>query len=147
MYKRDIDSSRIQYLLGKIPQGNFWTVFKGLPEENETPMETALREFAEETGNANVLRSIDVDAPILKGRVGKKDLFIYLVEGSDISESIFNMENVVRIDSGYMEGQPEIIAIQWLTYLQAMEGCAGAKIYNSQQSILQQAEALLLPST
>jgi len=102
----------IQYLLGKIPQGNFWTVFKGIPEPNETPEETALREFAEETGSPNALTCINSVAT-LTGKAGKKNLSIFLQDGSDISESIFDIENVVKIDQIYLQGRPEIIAVRW----------------------------------
>ena len=52
---------------------------------------------------------------------------------------IFNVDQVVKIDSGYMAGRPEIIDIKWLSLEQAMNGAHGAKIYNSQESILSQA--------
>jgi ADP-ribose pyrophosphatase YjhB (NUDIX family) len=101
-----------QYLLGKIPQGNFWTCFKGMPQSNETPEATALREFAEGTGSTNSLVTIDAIAA-LTGKARKKDLSIFLQDGSKISESIFDIDRVVKFDSGFMEGHPKIIAIRW----------------------------------
>lgn len=118
-----------------------------MPESNETPQETAVREFGEETGSSGVLTSTSLeDAPTLTGRTSKKDLVIFLRDGSAVSESIFDLDKVVKIDSGYLVGRPEIVAIRWLTLEEALEGVDGAKIYNSQQTILQQAETLLLSS-
>ena len=142
---------KIQFLLGMIPQRNWWTVFKGLPdnndekEEEETPYETALREFEEETGTKGLLSKIEPEHT-LTGSVNKyKKLEIYLQDGSNFDESKFDLSKVVKIDSGYMKGQPEIIKIQWLTLDEAlitgMDG--GAKIYKSQQHILKQAHDFL----
>lgn len=125
-------------------KGNYWTVFKGLPEPGESPHQTALREFAEETGSNNVLVAIDQSFPILKGRTSAKDLEIFLQDGSNVSESIFNPDQVVTIDSGYLQGQPEIVAIRYLSLEEALSGSSdGAKIYKSQEGILKQAEAFL----
>ena len=134
---------KIEYLLGLIPQRNWWTVFKGLPEEQETPHQTALREFAEETGTLEdrVLKSLHPDTT-LYGTVGnKKQLVIFLQDGSHIQTSCFNVDNVVKIDGGYMKGRPEIVEIQWMTFEEAMDG--NVKIYKSQQSILQDAQKFL----
>lgn len=143
LYKRDGDE--IRYLLGLIPQRNFWTVFKGMPNEGETPEQTVLREFEEETGTSKLLKSIDAQIT-LKGTTGKKNLVIYLQEGSHVSEDCFNLEKVVTIDSGYMKGKPEIVAIRWLTLLEALHGIDGARIYNSQQDILQEAHDFITKS-
>ena len=114
LYRKQGDT--IQYLLGKIPRGNFWTVFKGMPGPNETPEVTALREFAEETGSSDTLTAIDectTTATTLTGTARKKKLSIFLKDGSNISESIFNIDRVVKIDHGFMAGRPEIVAIRW----------------------------------
>jgi len=125
------------------PTGNFWTVFKGMPEVNETPHETALREFQEETGSS-VLTELSPIAT-LTGSTGKKTLEIFLHEWTAEEEDIvFDIDQVVKIDSGYMAGRPEIIAIRWLSLQQAMHGIDGAKIYNSQESILSQAHEAIM---
>lgn len=131
-----------EYLLGKIPQGNFWTAFKGLSEPGETPHETAIREFAEETGTSDVLTSLQ-PVSTLHGKAGKKQIVLFLQDGSHISPDCFDIEKVVKIDQGYLEGRPEIIAIQWMTRQQALEGNDGARIYPSQEEMLQQAETYL----
>jgi len=128
-----------------LSSGNYWTVFKGMPEAGETPQQTAVREFCEETGSVGVLPTISDGAPILKGRTSAKDLVIFLQDGSGIPESIFDIDKVVKIDSGYMEGKPEIIGIRYLTLEEALSGTDdGAKIYKSQENILQQAQTYLV---
>jgi 8-oxo-dGTP pyrophosphatase MutT (NUDIX family) len=141
LYKRDGDE--IRYLVGLIPQRNFWTIFKGMPNVGESPEQTALREFEEETGSTNVLNIITPET-VLKGTTGKKDLVIFLQEGSHVSQDCFNLENVVTIDQGYMKGKPEIVAIRWLTLSEALNGIDGARIYNSQQGILQEAQDFII---
>mmetsp|Transcript_1475 Transcript_1475/g.3985 ORF Transcript_1475/g.3985 Transcript_1475/m.3985 type:complete len:160 (+) Transcript_1475:213-692(+) len=123
-------------------QGKFWTVFKGLPEPSETPRDTALREFREETGAEETVLDPATTRfeTTLHGSTGKKNLEIFLVDGAGVSESIFNPDKVVKIDSGFLKGRPEIVAIRWMTFGEAMAGIDGARIYNSQESILQHAE-------
>jgi hypothetical protein len=162
LYKKIDETGEFQYLLGLIPQGNAWTVFKGLPETNELPQETAVREFEEETSLAFPYSDWE-KCPLKHKLYGvtstKKLLEIYLIPapllstslptGSDFDVSKFNVNKVVRIDSGYMKGKPEIIEIRYMSKRQAIEGVAGrgtstvAKIYKSQIGILEQAEALL----
>mmetsp|Transcript_46174 Transcript_46174/g.112842 ORF Transcript_46174/g.112842 Transcript_46174/m.112842 type:complete len:342 (+) Transcript_46174:71-1096(+) len=54
-HQQQLQHYEFQYLLGLIPQRNFWTVFKGMSEtadsngESESPFETAIREFEEES--------------------------------------------------------------------------------------------------
>ena len=144
----------IQFLLGLIPQRNWWTVFKGLPDDDEgdeSPIDTAIREFQEETGSAGLLTR-DSWAPVatLHGAVQgkhKKRLEIYLHPGSFFEPTTcFCLERVVKIDSGggYMHGKPEIVAVQWMTLDQALAGMNGAKIYKSQEGILKQAQDILM---
>lgn len=136
LYKKDGINKERRFLLGLIPQRNWWTVFKGMPSsKNESPTETALREFEEETGTSGIVEKITPEKTLM-GKAGKKDLVIFLQEGSEFDVESFDIEKVVKIDSGYMQGQPEIVAIQWLTLKQALEGVDGAKIYKSQENIL-----------
>ena len=149
LYKRSSNeggssSKAVRYLLGMIPQRNFWTVFKGMPESsaNESLEETALREFEEETGTKGIVKAIRPETT-LRGSTAKKDLVVFLQEGSAVSEDDFDLEQVVKIDQGYMEGQPEIVTIRWLTLEEATSGTDGAKIYPSQKGILEQAQTFL----
>lgn len=154
LYKHDVDGSNphaIHFLLGLIPQRNWWTVFKGLPEEGETPYESALREFREETGMVDPLVLAKLSSAeslkpetTLHAKVGSgKDLNIFLIEASHISESSFDVSKVVKINQGYMSGRPEIVAIRWLTLQQALTGVDGAKIYKSQQDLLKEAHRFI----
>lgn len=157
------NTSKIEYLLGLIPQRNFWTVFKGLPEAGETPHETALREFAEETGTMQNSQNRDNTtstaaaaltelSPVatLHGQVGKKKkklvIFLQSAPQGFFDTSFFDISKVVTIDSGYMEGKPEIVAIQWLSFEEALNGTNDEKrpkIYPSQIPLLEQAENIL----
>ena len=146
----------IQFLLGLIPQRNWWTVFKGLPEPGESPEKTAWREFQEETGwrpeAGNIPTALQTNPlTTLHGRVGnKKRLEIFLYEGGSFFDNVeqhFCLERVVKIDSGYMKGKPEIVAVQWLTLHEALTGtnnAGGAMIYKSQQNILKDAHEILM---
>ena len=153
LYKRadDDQPDGIRFLLGMIPQRDAWTVFKGMPSQkddgsDESPTETALREFEEETGCQGLLTLPEFHPEAtLHGRTSKKHLEIYLHEGSFFDEhESFCAERVIKIEDGYMKGRPEIIAVRWLSLQQAMEGADGAKIYKSQESILQEAYAILI---
>ena len=103
---------QFEYLLGLIPQGNSWTVFKGLPEgNNEQPEETAIREFEEESSltfpynNDNSNYNWDKKYEILYGVTSTKKLLqIYLIPAPlDIDISKFDISNVVKIDKGIIK--------------------------------------------
>jgi len=155
----------IQFLLGLIPQRTNWTVFKGVPDDakgDETPYETALREFNEETGAPPGLLTLETFRPeaTLHGRAGRKHLEIYLHEGSFFRrKDHFCPERVVKIDNnddgggGYMQGMPEIVDVQWMTLKEALvdgkssiKGGGGATIYKSQENILKEAHEILCRS-
>jgi hypothetical protein len=58
---------------------------------------------------------------------------------------VFDIDQVVKIDSGYMAGRPEIIDVKWLSLDQAMNGVHdGSKIYKSQETILSQAYEVIV---
>lgn len=150
-----VQNTEFRYLLGLIPQGNSWTVFKGLPEKNERPEETAMREFEEESSLCFPYNKIDYKSWPVKAELygvtsTKKLLHIYLIPAPDeLDASKFNVDKVVTIDSGRFSGLPEIIEIKFFTKKQAIEGVPGrgktkaAKIYKSQISILERADAIL----
>jgi 8-oxo-dGTP pyrophosphatase MutT (NUDIX family) len=155
------DGDDVRFLLGLIPQRNWWTIFKGLPNTNEdgvvveSSQETALREFQEETSIVWPGGTVLIPELTLQGSVGsgknKKKLVIFLVQAvTSISTDQFDVSKVIQIDKGYMKGQPEIVAIQWLSYRQATNGIATtdtnnklAKIYTSQRGILEEAHQYL----
>lgn len=138
-----------KYLLGKIPQGNSWTVFKGLPEDGETPDQTAIREFTEETSIPFPFEDFSkCKETKLFGRTSNKLLEINLVKAPEnFSIATFDVDNVVKIDSGYMKGKPEIVEIQFLTKKQAVGGTPSknklVKVYASQVGILDHAQDFL----
>jgi hypothetical protein len=150
-----IQQIQFQYLLGLIPQGNSWTVFKGLPENDERPEETAIREFEEESSlefpyNREDWKSCPVRSELYGVTSTKKLLHIFLIPAPpQLAISNFNVDNVVKIDAGRFSGVPEIIEIKYLTKRQAIEGMVGrgktkaAKIYKSQVSILERADSIL----
>ena len=154
-WTKSFQNKDIRYLLGMIPQGNSWTVFKGLPEKGEEPQETAMREFEEESSLPFPYDKTDwntwpVKAELYGVTSTKKLLHIYLIPAPDkLTISKFDVEKVVKIDLGRFSGVPEIIDIKFLTKKQAIEGMPGrgktkaAKIYKSQISILERAEAIL----
>eukprot|EP00536_Pseudo-nitzschia_multiseries_P001125 jgi/Psemu1/282803/fgenesh1_pg.14_\ len=157
--------TQFEYLLGLIPQGNSWTVFKGLPETNERPEDTAVREFEEESSlpfpypypnpREDWGKSDSCCCPVTAVLHGvtstKKLLEIFLIPappGLDVSQ--FDVDKVVKIDgSGRFSGLPEIVEIRFLTKTRAVEGIRGkgkhkiAKIYKSQVSILERADRIL----
>lgn len=146
LYK--IVNRKVYFLLGLVPQRNWWTIFKGLSNEGESSVETAIREFEEETGSLRLLTPREFSPKAtLYGQVGKKKrLEIFLHEGSffEVPES-FCLEKVVAIDKGYMKGQPEIVDVQWCTLKEALSGMGekNAKIYKSQKDILKEAYDIL----
>jgi len=156
-------SREFEYLLGLIPQGNAWTVFKGVPEINERPEETAVREFEEESSlpfpyereEWGKSSRCPVTATLYGVTSTKKLLEIYLLPAPPVLDvSRFDVNKVVKIDgSGRFAGLPEIVEIRFLTRAQATEGVRGkgsdkiAKIYKSQISILERADWILNSNT
>jgi len=157
-------AAEYRYLLGLIPQGNAWTVFKGLPSPPssrrgdggggdddatktkrgttaETPSQTAMREFEEETSLRFPFAELKPETTLYGMTSNRRKLLeIYLVKApgdwttdGDHSEepslpsppSIcrkFDVDKVAKIDSGYMAGRPEIVEIRFLTLRQALGG-------------------------
>jgi len=150
---------QFRYLLGLIPQGNSWTVFKGLPENDERPEETAIREFEEESSldfpyNKDDWNNCPIRSVLYGITSTKKLLHIFLIPSPpELNISKFNVDRVVKIDSGKFSGLPEIIDIKYLTKKEAIQGIRSrgrtkaAKIYKSQVSILERADAILQNKT
>jgi len=132
-----------EYLLGLIPQRNSLTMFKGLPEGNERPRATAIREFEEESSltfpykknninnnNNREKEEEDYDFDwdnkyeILYGVTSTKKLLqIYLLPApSDLDISKFDIDKVMKIDNGFWAGKPEIVQLFFLTKNQAIKG-------------------------
>lgn len=157
MYKLDEENnnSKFKYLLGLIPQRNAWTVFKGMPDVGETPQQTAIREFTEETSLPFPYPEEEFQNKVtttLFGKTSKKLLEIYLVEApANFSIAGFDIDRVIKIDGEYMKGQPEIVDIQFLTKDEAVNGTTvttskgerNVTVYKSQKGIIEHADVFL----
>lgn len=98
-----------------------WTVPKGLVEGGEEPLDSARREFEEETG-----WKPPEGAPIPLGEIrqkGGKRVVAWGVEGdadpSTLTPSTFDMEWPPR--SGRIQSFPEISEVRWFTMAEARE--------------------------
>jgi predicted NUDIX family NTP pyrophosphohydrolase len=132
-YKRTEDG--IYFFLGQAPQ-KYWTCFKGLVEEGESEHEAAKREFEEESSFS--FSGTLSDEFMITGKAGKKDLKIWIVEMPMLQASGFDVGSIKVIDSGYLQGTPEIINVGWFHNEEAT-----AKVAKSQRNIIQKATSIL----
>lgn len=114
-----------------------------------------MREFEEESSLVFPYDRQDWDSCPVKSELygvtsTKKLLHIYLIPAPpELDDAKFDVDKVVKIDGGRFLGRPEIIEIKFMTKQQAIEGIrhrgntATAKIYKSQVSILERADAIL----
>ncbi len=92
-----------------------WTIFKGQQEEQETLLDTAIRELKEETGidlleNHNLNRYISIN-PIFIYHLNNKDVYLFSVE--DVEGVLDDFE--FRCDSLWGDtSQPEIYGYKWV---------------------------------
>jgi predicted NUDIX family NTP pyrophosphohydrolase len=98
-----------------------WGIPKGRPEINENPMQTAMREFFEETGNVapdvTYSKLIDFDTP------HDKIITVFIGDATGIKGIKFRGSNTLEAEypagSGIMVKYPEIAAARWFTLKQA----------------------------
>ena len=89
-----------------------WSIPKGLPEENENPLDTARREFKEETG-------FEVDGEFIDlgelNQSSKKIVHVWALEKDlDITNTVSNTFTLEwPINSGKMQEYPEIDKEGW----------------------------------
>ncbi len=119
------DSKEPEYLLIQHQNGGHWSFPKGHVEENETEIETALREIDEETNmkvkiDAN-FREVTTYSPA-DGII--KDVIYFVAEADD--------QQTKKQDA-------EVVETQWLTYESANETLT----YASDQAILQVAHQFI----
>ena len=97
-----------------------WMFPKGLVEPGETPVEAALREFAEETGAA--LTTIPFPLAIVR-QAGGKTVEAFAAEGeldpAAVRSIEFEMEWPPR--SGRLQRFPEVAEARWMTLAKARE--------------------------
>lgn len=93
----------------------FWTIPKGELEENEAPLNAAIREFEEEIGFKPSGSFIELGAITQKG--GKK-VFCWALQADvdleNMKSNLFEMEWPPR--SGKMKAFPEIDRAAWFSY-------------------------------
>ena len=115
----------------------WWTIPKGEPNENEESLNTALREFEEETGYRPSGECITLNPVIQKG--GKK-VQCWAVEGSldaeKISGNTFDLEWPPK--SGKIQSFPEVDRAAWFNFEQAK-----VKINERQVALLEELKGLL----
>lgn len=106
----------------------WWTIPKGLPEEGEELIDTALREFEEETGI--VPRSPFVPLGEIKQKGGKW-VHAWAFEGQWQEEDGIRC-NTFKVEWPYKSGKwqnyPEIDRAGWFTYSQACQKINRAQI-------------------
>ena len=98
-----------QWLLGHATGQSHWDIFKGLPDDSETPVQTALRELKEETGLLFDSHQL-TDTGLHSYRPGKSlHLFIATFDGA--SSTLRCSSTFVARNSNVMI--PEMDAFQW----------------------------------
>ena len=139
---RNVDG-KIDFLLGKPPNANYWTVFKGVKDTGEDEKSAAVREFEEEAlgGVMGSFNGKFINDTPLMGSVGSgkrtKQLKIWIAEVA-MEPSAFtpntNPEHVIKAPGQWFDGQPEIIKIEWFSAEEAIN-----KMPKSQKDFITQA--------
>lgn len=89
-----------------IPHGGTWATFGGKPDPNETPKQTARREFREESGYKGTISKM-VPIHIYKRKNGFKFYNNLIL--------VPNEFKVTMIDKETVDGEVEVIDAKWIT--------------------------------
>lgn len=128
-------SEEVQFFLGH-PGGPFfkdrdqgwWSIFKGMPEEGETLLEAAKREFFEETGLVPAPPFTPLESIKQKGG---KTVWAWAFEGA-WEEAQGITCNTMRLEWPYKSGKwqsyPEVDEARWFSYQQACQYINGAQL-------------------
>ena len=100
-----------------------WGIPKGRAEENESPLETAQREFFEETGNSapdvEYVKLCDFETP------HDKTITVFIGNATGIKGLRFRGSNILEaefpVGSGTIISYPEIAAARWFTFNKAAD--------------------------
>eukprot|EP01006_Ploeotia_vitrea_P055676 TRINITY_DN68022_c6_g1_i5.p1 TRINITY_DN68022_c6_g1~~TRINITY_DN68022_c6_g1_i5.p1 ORF type:complete len:170 (+),score=16.35 TRINITY_DN68022_c6_g1_i5:56-565(+) len=99
--------------------GRHWTVIKGGADPGETPLQTALREFTEETSvSLSVEEPGDIKAQYTLPNGKVVSLFFYEDEGQLLAEV-----DKMKCTSMLADGQPEIDAHKFFSLEEAKQVC------------------------
>ena len=132
--QQDLESA-LQFFLGH-PGGPFftdrnkgwWSIFKGMPEEGEELLQTAQREFFEETGIKAAPPFLPLESIKQKGG---KTVWAWAFRGS-WEETQGIKCNHIRIEWPYKSGKwqtyPEVDEARWFSYKEACEYINAAQI-------------------
>jgi len=98
-----------------------WGIPKGRPDAGEQPIETARREFFEETGNVapdvDYTKLIDFETP------HNKVITVFIADATGIKGLHFRGSNILEtefpVGSGTIISYPEIAAARWFTIADA----------------------------
>lgn len=122
-----LNQQKLQFLLIQSKRDNFWGFPKGHQEENETDLETALRETKEETSLAPA---------ILKEF---KASISYTVKNSTPKEAVYFLGEVSK-NARVVIQESEVSGYCWLSFAEALK----LLIFENQQKLFTKAHDFLL---
>lgn len=89
-----------------IPHGGTWATFGGKPDPNETPKQTARREFREESGYRGPIHKMET-THIYKRKTGFKFYNNLILVPNEFKVTMINKKTV--------DGEVEVIDAKWVT--------------------------------
>ncbi|MEX0916607.1 MAG: NUDIX domain-containing protein [Candidatus Spechtbacterales bacterium] len=114
----------------KEERAGHWAFPKGHAEENESPLETATRELAEEAGIT--------DAQIVEG-VEFSERYFFTFEGSTVRKMVTYYLGIVKTKEVRIQ-EAEIVDYKWATYEEALE----LATFENAKAMIREANAYLI---